>query len=553
MVQEIRRIFLIGFSGAGKSTVAHLLADRLGWNVIDTDADIERQLGKSVPEVFSQHGEAFFRSFERNQILAAIHASDAVIATGGGAVTDSFLWDERHLRRPGSLIVTLDADPQTILGRLRAQQEREGNAVTRPMIAGDDPLGRIVALKERRQDVYDRADVTLVVDGITPEAVADEVITLLHEQGRREPAVRLDATSGSSDIYISPGAKNWVGELVAARWPKARRAWVISDESVAALHADTVLANISSAGLVGSLVTVPSGESSKSWQVAGRVLDRLLDGGIERSDVVVALGGGVIGDLAGFVAAIALRGVPLVQVPTSLLAMVDSSVGGKTGINHQTGKNLIGAFYQPPIVVIDPSFLSTLPPRELTAGWAEVVKHAIIQPSTPCGERADLLRFLTRNAGNLRALREPALTYAIRRNVALKAAVVQADERESGIRAYLNFGHTMGHGIEAAGYRLLHGEAVAVGIRGVCRLARHLNELDEEDVRRIDALLDRFNLPATAAADESTVLVKMSSDKKRAAGALCWVMPVREGGVTIRAGIDDEAVRRALRQVIQSI
>jgi len=201
------------------------------------------------------------------------------------------------------------------------------------------------------------------------------------------------------------------------------------------MHGPKLQANLEASGFSVLQKDVPAGESSKSWGTAGELLDWLLNGGIERSDVVIALGGGVIGDLAGFVAASVLRGVPLVQIPTSLLAMVDSSVGGKTGINQAAGKNLIGAFYQPPIVLIDPEFLKTLPIRELRSGWSEIVKHAFIQPSTPGGERADLLRFLERNVQALNRLDEPAITYAIRRNVALKAAVVEADERETGIRA----------------------------------------------------------------------------------------------------------------------
>jgi 3-dehydroquinate synthetase len=264
---------------------------------------------------------------------------------------------------------------------------------------------------------------------------------------------------------------------------------------------------------------------------------------------VIALGGGVIGDLAGFVAATVLRGVALVQVPTSLLAMVDSSIGGKTGLNHRTGKNLIGAFYQPPLVVIDPRLLATLPPRELTAGWAEIVKHAVIQPSTPSGERADLLAFLERNRSSLRALREPVLSYAIARNVALKAAVVETDETETGIRAYLNFGHTLGHAIEASDYRLLHGEAIAVGMRAATRIAHQLGMIDDAFVDRLDDLLNAFSLPATTSSDHDLILSKLISDKKRVAGRQRWVLPMAAGGVTIRHDVDEAVVREALRQV----
>jgi 3-dehydroquinate synthetase len=264
---------------------------------------------------------------------------------------------------------------------------------------------------------------------------------------------------------------------------------------------------------------------------------------------VVALGGGVVGDLGGFVAATVLRGVGLVQVPTSLLAMVDASVGGKTGINHRAGKNLIGAFFQPPVVVVDPGFLATMPRRSLTEGWAEVIKHAVIQRSTPGGERGDLLRFLERNTHRLLTLSEPATTYLIRRNVVLKAAVVEADERESGLRAFLNFGHTLGHAIEAVDYRYLHGEAVAVGMRAATRIALDLGLVGEADAHSLDRLIETYGLPTTVEVDPDVALGKIVSDKKRIAGSQRWVLPKTGGGVVLRDGVAEDTVRRALGAV----
>ena len=290
--------------------------------------------------------------------------------------------------------------------------------------------------------------------------------------------MRLHIGDAVSSIFIGSGVQRRVGELARQRWPRAQRVWLVSDEVVAPLYRDPLRSGLEAAAYAVQWFEVPAGEESKRLEVASRLYDWLLEGGVERGDVLVALGGGVIGDLTGFVAATTLRGVGLIQVPTSLLAMVDSSVGGKTGINHAAGKNLIGAFYQPPLVLIDPSFLATLPARQLTAGWAEVIKHAVIQPSTPGGDRADLLPFLERNAAGLQRLAEPATSYLIRRNVALKAAVVAADEREAGQRAFLNFGHTIGHAIEAAGYRYLHGEAVAVGLRAAMRLGAAMGTCD---------------------------------------------------------------------------
>jgi 3-dehydroquinate synthetase len=257
----------------------------------------------------------------------------------------------------------------------------------------------------------------------------------------------------------------------------------------------------------------------------------------------------VVGDLAGFVAATCLRGVPLIQVPTSLLAMVDSSVGGKTGINHPVGKNLIGAFYQPPVVVIDPTLLRTLPPRELRSGWGEIVKHAVIQPSTPGGERGDLLTFLDRNQDRLTRLQEPAITYAIRRNVALKTAVVVADEREAGVRALLNFGHTLGHAIEAAGYRLLHGEAISVGMVAAAEIGRTVGTCSQDTVDRITSLIARFGLPTSTAVDGDIVMRLIQSDKKKSGGKLRWVLPLESGGVDLRAGVPEPAVLSGLAAV----
>jgi shikimate kinase/3-dehydroquinate synthase len=548
-LSAVERIVLIGFSGTGKSTVATLLADRLGWSVVDTDADIEREQGVTVPQIFATQGEPHFRALERTALLSGLSRKRVVIATGGGAVVDDAIWNVDALEAPGTLVVALDSEPATILRRLREHHAREGAGVERPMIAGDDPLTRITALKAKRQPIYDRADITLVAEASNPLAICDEISGLVGQFDASAPSVVLNATTASSRIFIAPGAVNALGSLATAVWPRAKRAWVISDASVAALHGERVLGILRDAGLTADIRAVKAGESSKSWATAGELLDWLLDSGIERSDLVIALGGGVIGDLAGFVGASVLRGVPTIQVPTTLLAMVDSSIGGKTGLNHRTGKNLIGAFSQPPLVVIDPELLKTLPHRELTAGWAEVIKHGVIQRSTPGGEREDLLTFLRRNASNLRSLKEPALSYAIRRNVALKAAVVENDEKETGIRAFLNFGHTMGHGIEASDYRLLHGEAIAIGMRAADRIARNLGNVDDAFVQQLDELLDAFELPATADVDHDKVLTKMMSDKKRVAGGLRWVLPLATGGVELRSDVPEAEVRRALAEV----
>ncbi|MGH2562013.1 MAG: bifunctional shikimate kinase/3-dehydroquinate synthase, partial [Thermomicrobiales bacterium] len=372
------RIVLIGFSGTGKSTVARLLANRLGWSLADTDDRIVQEVGQDIPAIFASLGESAFRDIERRHLLAALGRQRVVVATGGGAVVDPSVWDGELLGAKKTLVVALDAAPETTLARLREQELQDGAAVSRPLLQGDDPLARIALLKATRQGAYDRANITIVVDQISSANVAGEIENLLRLDNHLEPSQVLDAPGGRSEIYIAPGTTDSIGDLVRRRWPKTRRCWVVTDENVGRFHLDALTERLGKAGLRVESRAVPAGESSKSHAVVETLYGWMLDAGIERSDVVLAFGGGVVGDLAGFVAATCLRGVGLVQVPTSLLAMVDSSVGGKTGINHRAGKNLIGAFYQPQLVVIDPSLLATLPPRELVSGWAEVLKHGVI-------------------------------------------------------------------------------------------------------------------------------------------------------------------------------
>jgi 3-dehydroquinate synthase len=449
-------------------------------------------------------------------------------------------------------VVALDLSPEVVLRRLQEQQAREGGDVERPMIAGNDPLGRIQSLKASRQSAYDRADLTFAVDLMPPEVVVDQLASIVDPRPD-VAAVSLKTPSGRSEIFIAPGARAQVGALLKQKWARANRIWLITEENVGHYHMTPTLDCIRGEGFRAEGFAVAPGESSKSLAGAGLLYDWLLDGGIERGDVIVALGGGIVGDLAGFIAATTLRGVGLIQVPTSLLAMVDSSVGGKTGINHRAGKNLIGAFYQPPAVIIDAEFLKTLPPRELTSGWAEVIKHGVIQRSTPGGQLNDLLTTLERTRDHLVNLEEPAISYVIRRNVALKAAVVEADERETGVRAYLNFGHTLGHAIEAAGYRYLHGEAIAVGMRAASRIAVEVGEFSEAGATRLDALISAYGLPATAEVDREKVLALTGSDKKRSAGTLRWVLPTNGGGVRIRDDISRETVQRALDRVSEPL
>ncbi len=546
---SVERIVLTGFSGTGKSTVARLLANSLGWSAADTDDEISQHWKTDIPTIFRDHGEPAFRASERQILGRLVQQEKIVVATGGGAAIDPNAWDSDLLGRDGTLVVSLDARAETILDRLQRQALVDGESVERPLLASDDPLARVRQLKMQRQPAYDAAHVTLSVDETSPEAVADELAAIAGVANGESLTLRLETESGGSDLFVAPGAVSRIGFQIRDRWPNARRVWIVTDSNVGAIHARTVADIIQQAGLAVETFAVSPGEGSKSLRVAGQIYDWLLGNGIERGDVIVALGGGVVGDLAGFVAATVLRGVGLVQVPTTLLAAVDSSVGGKTGINHQVGKNLVGAFLQPPLVVADTALLRSMAPRELRSGWAEVVKHAVIQRSTPGGERGDLVNVLERNATRLGRLEEPITAYLIWRNMALKAAVVAADEREQGIRAYLNFGHTLGHAIEASNYQLLHGEAISLGMRAAAALGVLCGTCGADVASAIDRLLDRFDLPRTAELDEAKVLAKLASDKKRVAGKQRFLLPIGGGGVVVRDDVPSTAVKHALSTV----
>lgn len=342
------------------------------------------------------------------------------------------------------------------------------------------------------------------------------------------------------DVLVEVGALARLGELVRRVAP-ADRCALFSDANVAGLHAGTARLALEAAGYEVLSVTLPAGEEHKTLDTVRAVYDRLLDARLERRCPVIALGGGVTGDTAGFVAATYLRGVPFVQCPTTLLAMVDSSVGGKVGVNVPQGKNLIGAFHQPVVVVADPLVLSTLPLREVCCGLAECVKHAIIAD-------ASLFAFIEDNAEALLRLDARVVGELVERNVAIKAAVVAADERESGIRAHLNLGHTFGHAIEATtGFsRIQHGEAVALGLIAAAEAAVRHGVCEAALPGRVRALIGRLGLPLDAdLADDEALFAAMRLDKKVRDDRIRFVLPARLGEVQIRDDLPREIVDAA--------
>jgi 3-dehydroquinate synthase len=346
--------------------------------------------------------------------------------------------------------------------------------------------------------------------------------------------------SRSYPIHIGRGLLGQA-ELIRAHLPQPRVA-IVTNEIVAPLYLAALQAALEHAGVAVLAITLPDGEARKNWDSLNLILDALLENRCERSTTLIALGGGVIGDLAGFAAAIYQRGAPFIQVPTTLLAQVDSSVGGKTGINHPLGKNMIGAFHQPRLVLADIETLATLPPRELAAGLSEVIKYGLILDSTFFG-------WLEANIQRLVARDTRALTYAIRRSCEIKAEVVAGDERESGARALLNLGHTFGHAIEAGlSYGTwLHGEAVAAGMVLATRMSRAMGMLDDAGVARARRLLERAGLPVEPPdLGVDNYLRLMGMDKKVEGGKLRLVLLRAIGQAYVTSDFPQQELRRVL-------
>jgi len=352
--------------------------------------------------------------------------------------------------------------------------------------------------------------------------------------------VHVDLAERSYDVIVEAGILRQAGDCLRKAGLAGQRAAVISDETVAGHHAATLVHALEVAGFQPTLHTVPAGEASKSLAHAEALSREMIRAGHDRKSVVVALGGGVVGDLAGFVAAIFYRGLPVVQIPTTIVAQVDSSVGGKTGVNVAEGKNLLGAFHQPRLVLVDPATLRTLPDREFHEGFAEAIKHAAIRDAA----MLDALAALDPASRDVPA-------ELIARNIAIKARVVEADEHETqGIRALLNFGHTIGHGIEAAvPYgEMLHGEAISLGIKAALFLSERHAGLAPHAAASIISLLERFHLPQVLppSIPTETVMAKLARDKKFSGGAIRFVLLDAPGSAQLVDSITPADLRDAI-------
>jgi shikimate kinase/3-dehydroquinate synthase len=515
--------------GTGKTVAGRLAAEALRLPFFDLDEVIEARANMPVAEIFAQAGEPEFRRMERRAVLDAARLSGAAVATGGGAVLDG---ESFGALAEGAVVSLLAARPEEVVRRV-------GESGERPLLVPDAP-GRTRELLEARAPAYAAAGEALDTTELTPGEVAAEIAARYRAVAGSGEAARIpvEGPDGPYPVVIGTGAVDRLGEELAEALPGLRGVAVAADETVDRGAGERVSVALQRAGIrVAARIALPAGEAAKSVEVEAALWSQFRDAGLERSDAVVAVGGGAALDAAGFAAATYARGLALVNVPTTLLAMVDAALGGKVGIDHAGVKNLVGVFHHPRLVVTDPSTLASLSPRALRAGLAEVVKALLLASPLALDRLSSLEVAPTHADGTPRHL-----VWAVEQAVRVKAAYVADDPRDRGVRQALNLGHTFAHAIEAAtDCAVPHGEAVAIGLMAASRLGAAAGVTPPETPELLLSVLTKLGLPTEppAALNRERLLTAMLSDKKRRSGRAVFVVPA-PGGAAGLEGVEPE-------------
>ena len=530
-------IVFVGMMGSGKTTVGRLLAKQMGKTFIDSDEEILKRTGVTIQHIFDVEGEVGFRQREAGIVQELLQRNDMVLATGGGAILDQ---QSRKIMKDNGTVVYLKSSVHDLWQRTRHDRSR-------PLLQTADPRAKLRELFEQRNPLYTEvADIVMHTGKQNVQVLLSALQRKLNfsqhskQSSNNMQTLKVGLAERSYPINIGTNLLNSADLLLP--YIKHKRVAVVSNTTVAPLYLKQLAENLEKHGIKVMSIVLPDGEKYKNIENLNLIYDALLLNRCERNTPLIALGGGVIGDMTGYAAATYLRGVPFIQIPTTLLSQVDSSVGGKTGINHPLGKNMIGAFYQPQVVLVDISTLNTLPDQELRAGLAEVIKYGLIRD-------LPFLEWLEANIEKLLARDVDALQYAITRSCENKAEVVGNDERESGERALLNLGHTFGHAIEnGMGYGVwLHGEAVAAGTIMAADLSQRMGWLSAEDVNRVKQLFERAGLPIVSPyMSVDKYLDLMGLDKKVVDGQVRFILLQALGHAVITSAVPADLLRLTL-------
>jgi len=497
-------IFLYGPSGAGKSTIGKALAHAFHLSFIDSDQVLETNAGMTIPAIVEAQGMSKVRDIETDALMQIVAGTDSVVALGGGALLRE---ENRALVEKSGKVVLLTANLSTLIERLRNDPNE------RPLLAGDLE-SKLAVYLEGRVEHYDSFPLKINVDGKSADQISQEIQTKL---GRHHLSAMGEYDAIVGDVGHTFSVANFQNPII------------VTDENVAKFHLEKMQAL-----LQAKAVIIPAGEEHKDMETISLLWKAFLENGLDRKSTVIALGGGVLSDMAGFAASTYMRGINWVGVPTTLLSMVDASLGGKTGFDLPEGKNLIGSFYPPKLVLADPSLLLTLSERELRSGMAEVVKHGII--SDP-----DLFAMCNRGMDWVK----DNLEEVVKRAMAVKIKVIEEDPYEKGIRAALNLGHTVGHAVELVSkFNLRHGEAIAIGTVAEAKYAARVGLADDGLVEAITGSFKSLGLPVQIpeAMPREEIIRAMRVDKKKNAKAIRFALPVEIGKVDLVEVTDLESV-----------
>ncbi len=510
----MRNIVLTGFMGTGKTTIGRAVARRLSMEFVDTDEVIAAQAGKPVFDIFASKGEEAFRDMEHQVCKQLSTKQNLVIATGGGTLIDA---RNRKMIEQSSLIICLTATPEQIATRLQS-----ADIAVRPLLVESKDQG-IHNLLRARQEHYDSFQYQIDTTTLSIQEVEDRVLEIA-----KEISLTVDYPGGSYPIQIGNKLLSSLGQVLSHRLPIHSTVAIVANAVTEKLYADIARRSLSNAGFKAFVCTIPDGEQHKTLPIVEKLYRDLLNAGVDRGGCIVSLGGGVTGDITGFAAATFMRGVQFVQIPTTLLAMLDASVGGKTGVNLPQGKNLVGAFKFPILVLIDTKLLETLPHEEIKNGAAEAIKHGIIN---------DPNLFAALANGPV-----PFQPELVARALRTKIEIVQEDPYENGRRLLLNLGHTVGHAIERVSrYSIAHGEAVSMGIVAAVRIAINLKKANANLLDQVESALASWDLPVTIPAiDVNEIMQAMIHDKKSVNGKLSYVIPREIGRVEVTDNVPDQ-------------
>lgn len=533
--QKARKIIVLtGIMGSGKTTIGTKLAEKLGFYFIDSDQEIEDFTKKSITKIFDSDGEAYFRKIENKIVKEIINRDEPmVLSLGGGAFMDKEL---RDLIKERAISIWLHADLDVLLHRIAAKN-------TRPLLNNVDKRLTLNDLIKKRVPIYKQSDIHIDTSRDNHDTIikviVEKIDDLANQQQLSQKIVKVSLPDPSKNYEIIIGS-NIIGEIEQhiTKIANYSKIIIVTDDNVKALHLDKLLSALNQTTQV---ITVQHGEKAKSFDNLQDILEKILAHNIDRHTLLIAFGGGVVGDLCGFAASILLRGIDFIQVPTTLLSAVDSSVGGKTGINSKFGKNLIGSFYQPKLVFCDLDFLDTLPKREFISGYAEVIKYGLITDQ-------DFFFYLNDNVEAIKNRHKQVLQNIIVRSCQIKAEVVGKDEKENNLRAILNFGHTFGHTLETeTGYseQLLHGEAVAIGMILAARMSVNLKILDKNILPIIMDHFDAIGLPTTIKSIKKSwnidnLIVHLYKDKKVNNKNLTFILLSDIGSSVIEKNVEEK-------------